>query len=571
MSAESRPTISLPVINVRCAGSHDDPFEYSFQRQFRIGRSRECEVVIDEDVVSRAHAEVRLSNGRWSVHDLGSSNGIYVGDQRIVQIPVGEALVIRLGIAGPEVAFEVERVKQDSANPPSQPVETMIARYVERYFSEPTPNEGVGEHTMFLRRAFHEVKSREKRIYGKIIGALMSLVLIVATYAVHEHRQIDVQRATAKELFYAMKSLDVDIADAERIIADTDSQAGAAEIKKLRIRRGDIESDYDRFLSTLNVYNPKMSSEDNLVLRVARIFGECEIDMPRGFVDEVKRYIKLWQSSGRYAKAIRIAEENGYAKPIANEFLAHGLPPQFFYLAMQESNFNPYAVGPITRKGYAKGMWQFVPETAVKYGLHLGPLVDLNRPDPGDDRDHYEKATRAAALYIQELYANDAQASGFLVMACYNWGEDQVLPMVRSMPANPRERNFWKLFNEHRDKIPQETYDYVFYIVSAAVIGENPRLFGFDFDSPLASKTGDDFNREDSQQPATIRQRSDRGLFQNRKVRHSSKPDRTLSRGTALERRRADRDPFSPGNQMIDSLSGDASTSWLRVALLQSD
>ena len=35
------------------------------------------------------------------------------------------------------------------------------------------------------------------------------------------------------------------------------------------------------------------------------------------------------------------------------------------------------------------------------------------------------------------------------------------------------------------DRIPQETYDYVLHIISAAVIGENPRLFGFDFDNPL--------------------------------------------------------------------------------------
>jgi hypothetical protein len=70
-------------------------------------------------------------------------------------------------------------------------------------------------------------------------------------------------------------------------------------------------------------------------------------------------------------------------------------------------------------------------------------------------------------------------------MACYNWGEDNVLPIVRGMPANPKERNFWKLLAGHRDRIPQETYDYVFYIVSAAVIGEDPRLFGFNFDNPL--------------------------------------------------------------------------------------
>jgi hypothetical protein len=43
------------------------------------------------------------------------------------------------------------------------------------------------------------------------------------------------------------------------------------------------------------------------------------------------------------------------------------------------------------------------------------------------------------------------------------------------------------LLQKHRDKIPQQTYDYVFYIVSAAVIGENPRLFGFKFDNPLAN------------------------------------------------------------------------------------
>ena len=58
--------------------------------------------------------------------------------------------------------------------------------------------------------------------------------------------------------------------------------------------------------------------------------------------------------------------------------------------------------------------------------------------------------------------------------------------LLRSMPANPRERNFWKVLEKHREQVPKQTYDYVLYIVAAAVIGENPRLFGFPFDSPLA-------------------------------------------------------------------------------------
>jgi hypothetical protein len=111
----------------------------------------------------------------------------------------------------------------------------------------------------------------------------------------------------------------------------------------------------------------------------------------------------------------------------------------------------------------------------------------MARPDTLDDRYNYQRETVAAAHYLKDLYGSDAQGSGLLVMACYNWGEDYVLPLVRSMPMNPRDRNFWMLLQKHRDKIPKETYDYVFYIVSAAVIGENPRLFGFNFDNPLAN------------------------------------------------------------------------------------
>jgi hypothetical protein len=137
--------------------------------------------------------------------------------------------------------------------------------------------------------------------------------------------------------------------------------------------------------------------------------------------------------------------------------------------------------------GIAKGMWQFIPETGKRYGLNIGPLAGLPRADFADDRHDWQKATRAAARYIKDIYATDAQASGLLVMASYNWGEGRVIKRIQRMPANPRERNFWKLLEHHRNEVPGQTYDYVFSIVSAAVIGENPRLFGFPFDNPLVA------------------------------------------------------------------------------------
>jgi membrane-bound lytic murein transglycosylase D len=473
-----------PSIEVTLATSADHQ-HLRFTQPFRIGRTDDCEVCINDDYVSRTHAEVVFEDGQWWVRDLNSSNGIYVAGKRVEAVPVSQAITIRLGIEGPELSLEVQPAPTQEKHLPGS--ETMVARYIDHYFGKSASDQPAGEHTMYVRKAFAQVQTRQNLKYGKIISVLVVVTLGAGTYALYLHQQVQRQKALAEDLFYAMKSLDLDIANLEKAVLESNSQQGTEVIQKYESRRQEMEKNYDQFLATLHIYNPRMTQQQRLVLRIARIFGECELDMPPDFEAEVNKYIKYWQSSGRLALAVHTAQENGYTDFISQELLAQGLPPQFFYLALQESNFDPYNNGPMTRKGIAKGMWQFVPETAAKYGLRLGPLVDLRRPDPSDERDQYQKATKAAARYLKDLYSTDAQASGFLVMACYNWGENQVLPLVRSMPANPRQRNFWKLLSNHRNKIPHETYDYVFYIISAAVIGENPRLFGFDFDNPLAN------------------------------------------------------------------------------------
>ena len=48
-----------------------------------LGRSRECDIVVDDVNVSRRHAEVRPSGGSWTVRDLGSTNGVKVNGRRL--------------------------------------------------------------------------------------------------------------------------------------------------------------------------------------------------------------------------------------------------------------------------------------------------------------------------------------------------------------------------------------------------------------------------------------------------------------------------------------------------------
>jgi hypothetical protein len=258
------------------------------------------------------------------------------------------------------------------------------------------------------------------------------------------------------------------------------------QLDAVRARQKRLEQSYDRYVDSLDVYTKGMSAEKKLILRMARRFGECEINMPDGFVKAVSKYIKNWQSSKRLSRVIRRARRKGYIRKIVQDLTAEDLPPQLLYLAVQESNLDRRAVGPRTRFGIAKGMWQFIPATAEKYGLRLGPLKDEPVVDPLDDRYNFQKSTRAAAKYLRDIYTTDAQASGLLVIASYNWGERRVVKLIRTLPKNPRERNFWKLITAYRNEVPPQTYDYVLSIFSAAVIGENPHLFGFDFKDPLS-------------------------------------------------------------------------------------
>ena len=110
--------------------------------------------------------------------------------------------------------------------------------------------------------------------------------------------------------------------------------------------------------------------------------------------------------------------------------------------------------------------------------MHCGqPVIETTPVDAN-------RFARVAAAAPEALVEKVLAAAEFT-------GERRVVKLIQTMPENPRERNFWQLIAAYRDKIPDETYDYVLSIFTAAVIGENPHLFGFDFDNPLSPVPSD--------------------------------------------------------------------------------
>jgi membrane-bound lytic murein transglycosylase D len=186
---------------------------------------------------------------------------------------------------------------------------------------------------------------------------------------------------------------------------------------------------------------------------------EVTYDIPIELNARVESIIDMFQHRRREWFQEALDRSGYYAPMIRQVFQEEGIPQDLIYLAMVESAFKSRAVS----WAGARGIWQFIQGTGRAYGLRQDFWVD--------DRFNPEKATRAAARHLKDLY--DDLGDWYLVMAAYNSGQRRVERAIRRTGS----RDFWV----HAEKrvLPRETRSYVPLIIAATVIGKNPEAYGF--------------------------------------------------------------------------------------------
>jgi len=202
------------------------------------------------------------------------------------------------------------------------------------------------------------------------------------------------------------------------------------------------------------------SLSDNDTTMTEESWGhQSKFDVPIQVNKQVKAYLVYFSTKRKEVVQRQLARSTRYLPMIKEVFQEYGLPEDLAYLAMIESGYNPEAQSPAG----ARGMWQFIKGTGLRYGLVIDGYTDERR-DP-------VKSTHAAARYLLDLYKQFG--SWYLAAASYNCGERRV---QKELNKGNRE-NFWEL---SADKcLPSETENYVPQMIAATIIAKNPEKFGF--------------------------------------------------------------------------------------------
>lgn len=214
-------------------------------------------------------------------------------------------------------------------------------------------------------------------------------------------------------------------------------------------------------MSGVLVYGISGTQKDKLLHEGSAMYFPTEVDFagektPLQITDVRERLDReLLINANLDATTALIIKRANRVFPIIEPILAkYGVPDDFKYLAVIESGL----VNAVSSAG-ARGVWQFMPETAKEKGMEVNDIVD--------ERYHLEKSTEAACRYL--LAAKEKFGSWTLAAASYNGGMNGITKRIEEQ----------KVTNYYDLGLTEETSRYVFRILALKEIMRQPAKYGF--------------------------------------------------------------------------------------------
>lgn len=173
------------------------------------------------------------------------------------------------------------------------------------------------------------------------------------------------------------------------------------------------------------------------------------IGVPPQGAQTVQEFVHFFSTRGRNQFRASLARLKPYRPMIEKVFAEEGVPVDLLWVGLVESGYSPETKS----AKEAVGIWQFIPETAARFGLSTAGH---------DERTDPVKSTKAAARYLRFLYERFGDWA--LALAAYNAGEERIAGLIKRTGIV----DFWELARQKL--LPRETQDYVPAILAARLL-----------------------------------------------------------------------------------------------------
>lgn len=466
-------------------GTRDVPVTAS---RLTLGRTSDADVVINDSGLSRVHASINRDGNRVWIIDEGSTNGTFINRNSVPasgavinegdEIDLGQTTIVVNFLQTTAVAYTPSAASW-SAAPPTTTKTSGI----------PTPVIGAAA--------------------GIVIILFAAIVIGLASRSFTDSPQITVKKNNSP-----LNAVEPDPTPATTAPSPLESiTTPSANI----VESAGTSAPGNMSVTPTKTYLAMSQEEQRQFIasasqHVARMIGNRD---GFAFTPEVVNKIKIWVDA--YARRLRSPKPSGgcnmrhdlttlltrarsHAPAVVKAFNEKGLSPQVgLYLAMIEAEYCPCLSSGTGPKGY----FQFACSTAKRYGVQ-----DVSSPKDTryDDRCKIDIMAPIAAQYMKDLIAmfGTGPLSVPLAIASYNEGEGGLSTnLMKALNAartsdNP-ERSFWTMVANSdmmSDQFQREAIKYVPHFFGAAIVGENPRVFGVDM-GPVSSYTQREGNAGD--------------------------------------------------------------------------
>jgi len=424
-----------------------------------LGRTDAADVVISDSSLSRVHASINRDGDRVWITDEGSTHGTMVNGA------------------------------------PVPPTGTPLRNHDEVYLGNTTVvvNLGPGKAERETVPAIPDARRLPRSLIAASAGIViivLAAIIVGLAYRGNDNERITVRTYDATNDNHTSTNSD----------SNNNPSPSISPVTNQDIR--DDTSQRDISVAPAKLYRDMSPDEKRQFVaseaqHVARMIGNRE---GYAFTPEVVNKIMIWVNA--YAGRLNRGKPSGdvctmkhdlatllnrartYAPAVVKAFNEKGLSPQVgIYLAMIEAEYCPCLSSGTGPKGY----FQFASSTARRYGVQDVSSPNDRRPD---DRCKIDIMAPIAAQYMKDLITmfGTGPLSVPLAVASYNEGEGGISAnLMKALNAartsdNP-ERSFWTLV-EHEEilsaQFQNENIKYVPHFFGAAIVGENPRVFGVD-------------------------------------------------------------------------------------------